>query len=177
MELKGCKADTVTYNVMINGFCKDKDFKTAYKILDEMMGNGCKPDVISYNVILGDLFKDGKWSEANDLFEDMPRRGCAPDVVSYRILFDGFSDAMQHEKAAFILDEMVFKGFAPHSSSICKFVNRLCMERLEDLLWSVLSCLGKINASDADVWWKGPWRSNGLCHHVILASLKYTTAY
>ncbi|XP_015580969.1 putative pentatricopeptide repeat-containing protein At1g53330 [Ricinus communis] len=152
MELKGCKADTVTYNVMINGFCKDKDFETAYKILDEMMENRCKPDVISYNVILGELCKDGKWSEASDLFEDMPRRGCAPDVVSYRIVFDGLSDAMEFKDAAFILDEMVFKGFAPRSSSICKFINRLCQNGDEDLVWSVLNCLGKINAIDTELW-------------------------
>ncbi|XP_050221852.1 putative pentatricopeptide repeat-containing protein At1g53330 [Mercurialis annua] len=152
MKLKGCKPDTVTYNVLINGFCKGKDFETAYKLLDEMSENGFKPDVISYNVILGELCKDGKSSEANDLFEDMPRRGCAPDVLSYRIRFDGLCDALEFKEAAFSLDEMIFKGFTPRSSSICKFVNKLCQERNMDLLWSVLNSLVKINAIDIDLW-------------------------
>ncbi|OAY28807.1 putative pentatricopeptide repeat-containing protein At1g53330 isoform X1 [Manihot esculenta] len=152
MNLSGCKPDTVTYNVMINGFCKDKDFKAAHKILVEMTEKGCKPDVISYNMILGELCKDGNWSEAKDLFEDMPRRGCAPDIVSYRILFDGLCDGMQFNEAAFILDEMIFKGFTPRSSSICKFVNSLCQEGNEGLLWSVLNSLIKANVIDTDLW-------------------------
>jgi pentatricopeptide repeat protein len=152
MKERGYKPDTVTYNVIINLFCKDKDFEAAYRLLDEMVEKGCKPDVISYNVILRELFEEGKRGEANDLFEDMPRRGCAPDVVSYRILFDGFCNGMQFKEAAFILDEMIFKGFVPCSASICKFVNRLCEGKNEDLLRSAFNTLEKGKLVNVDLW-------------------------
>ncbi|XP_065851725.1 putative pentatricopeptide repeat-containing protein At1g53330 [Euphorbia lathyris] len=152
LKSKGCKPDIVTYNVIINGLCKDKDFETAYKILEEMKEKGCKPDIISYNVILSELCKDGKWSEAKDLFEDMPKLGCAPDVVSYRIIFDALCNGMQFKEATFVLDEMIFKGFAPRSPHLCKFVNLLFQERLDDLLVSVLTILGKADLLDMDFW-------------------------
>jgi len=142
----------VTYNAIINGFCNEKDFEAAFRILDEMVEKGHKPDVISYNVIIGGLCKGGKWSEARDLFEDLPRRGCPPDVVSYRTLFDGLTNLMQFKEAAFILDEMIFKGFAPRPASINKLVDRLCHEGNLELLSVVLNSLGKGSIIDADAW-------------------------
>nr|DAD23255.1 TPA_asm: hypothetical protein HUJ06_024718 [Nelumbo nucifera] len=86
----GYKPDNITYiNAMISGFCNEKDFDSAYALLNEMTENkGCKPDVISYNVIIFRFCMDRRLKEAIELFEDVPRRKCAPKV-SYRILFDG----------------------------------------------------------------------------------------
>lgn len=36
LEEKGCKPDTVTYNVLINGFCVENDLESAYGVLDEI---------------------------------------------------------------------------------------------------------------------------------------------
>ena len=57
MREKGCEPDTVSYNVLINGFCVENDLESAYRVLDEMVEKGVKPDVISYNMILGALFR------------------------------------------------------------------------------------------------------------------------
>ncbi|XP_061351613.1 putative pentatricopeptide repeat-containing protein At1g53330 [Gastrolobium bilobum] len=150
MKNSGCKADSVTCNVMIGEFCREKNFEEAYRVLDGM--EGLKQDVISYNVIIGWLCKEGKWREAIDLFEDMPRRQCAPDVVTHRTLFDGLCDWMQFREAAFVLDEMVFKGYVPLSGSLNKFVDGLSREGNSELLSTVLSCLGRGNCFNEDLW-------------------------
>lgn len=160
MKSIGCKPDIVTYNVLINMYCKDKDFASAYKILE----NGLfKPSVTSYNMILGELCKDGKWSEAMDLFEDMPRLGCVPDVVSYRIVFDGLWNGMQLKEAVFVLDEMIFKGFAPLSCHLCKFVSLLFEEKEEGLVVYVLSILGKAELKFWEMIVDMEFEDNKLC--------------
>ncbi|CAI0440638.1 unnamed protein product [Linum tenue] len=147
-----CKPDTVTYNVMISGFCRNQDFSAAYQMFDEMSRKGRKPDVVSYNVVLDALCKHGRWQCAYELFESMPGSGCLPDVLSYRIVFRGLCDGMQFEDAAFVLDEMIFKGFAPHPGSVCAFFGKLCEQRNMEMAWSVLDTLAKGNAIDLDTW-------------------------
>ncbi|EXB52180.1 hypothetical protein L484_004281 [Morus notabilis] len=152
MKVSGCKPDTVTYNAVIHGFCVEKDFEAANEMLNQMVEEGCKPDIITYNIIIGGLCKEGKWVEANDLFEDLPRRGCKPDVLSYRTIFDGFCGCRRFKEAALILDEMVFKGYAPSAASAHKLVGELSQEDNEELLWKVLTSLGKANLVVANIW-------------------------
>lgn len=152
MSIYGCEPDTVTYNAMISGFCEEKDFEAAYRVLDEMKEKDCKPDIISFNVIIGALCKEGKWVEANDLFEDIPRRDCRPDVVTYRTMFCGFCDWNRFEEATSVLEEMVFKGYAPSSTSACKFVNGLFQEGNAELLLRTLNSLANANVIDIHMW-------------------------
>ncbi|KAH8494370.1 hypothetical protein H0E87_020945 [Populus deltoides] len=148
------------YASLIKGVCKNGELSLAFKLKKEMIRNKIELDPAIYSTLISGLFKagrkeealEGKRGEANDLFEDMPRRGCAPDVVSYRILFDGFCNGMQFKEAAFILDEMIFKGFVPCSASICKFVNRLCEGKNEDLLRSAFNTLEKGKLVNVDLW-------------------------
>ncbi|XP_057766415.1 putative pentatricopeptide repeat-containing protein At1g53330 [Salvia miltiorrhiza] len=151
MRRNGCKPDTVTYNAMIHGYCKEKEFVLAFGALSEMEKNGCKPDVISFNVIIGGLCRERKVSEAYDLLEDMPRRGCAPDVVTYRTLFDGFCDVKKFKEAASILDEMNFVGYAHHTCSASKYVDALLLAKNKELL-AYMFMLVKRNSLDRYMW-------------------------
>ncbi|PIN12126.1 hypothetical protein CDL12_15266 [Handroanthus impetiginosus] len=151
MKQNGCKPNTVTYNAMIFGFCQEKEFDKAFEALSEMEKEGCKPDVISYNVIISRLCRVRKVREANDLFEDMPRLKCVPDVVTYRTLFEGFCDVKQFKEAASLLDEMIFMGYAPHSSSVSKYVTELVQGKNAEL-WTFLFSLVKRNSIDGYMW-------------------------
>ncbi|KAL8461979.1 hypothetical protein ACS0TY_033170 [Phlomoides rotata] len=151
MRRNGCKPDTVTYNAIIYGFCREKEIDSAFGALNEMEKQGCKADVISYNVIISSLCREGKVREANDLFEDMRRRKCAPDVVTYRTLFDGFCDVKQFKEAASILDETVFMGYAPHSSSVSKYLNKLVVGENKEVL-TCMFMLVKGDSIDRYVW-------------------------
>ncbi|KAK3026490.1 hypothetical protein RJ639_041787 [Escallonia herrerae] len=133
MKRNGCKPNTITYNAIIFGLCNEKDFDSAFDVLNEMEGGR-------------------KLREANDLFEDMPRRRCAPDVVSYRTLLDGLCDGMQFKEAALILDEMLFKGYVPRAVSINNYVSGLLREGETSLLWTVLDSLAGVNCIDIDTW-------------------------
>lgn len=64
MRKYGDKPNSVVYDAWISGFCKEKDFETAFRLLNEM---GDKANLISYNVLLGGLCKEGKSGEAKDL--------------------------------------------------------------------------------------------------------------
>ncbi|KAM7264866.1 hypothetical protein ACFE04_002549 [Oxalis oulophora] len=43
MKSNRCNPNTMTYNVIINGFVREKDFESAYTNLHEMVEKGCKP--------------------------------------------------------------------------------------------------------------------------------------
>lgn len=64
MRKYGGKPNSVVYDAWISLFCKEKDFETAFRLLNEM---GDKANLISYNVLLGGLCKEGKSGEAKDL--------------------------------------------------------------------------------------------------------------
>ncbi|KAH0850572.1 hypothetical protein HID58_095410, partial [Brassica napus] len=122
MRKKGCEPDTVTYNVLTNGFCVENDLESAYRVLDEMVD------------------------------KDMPRRGCIPDILSYRIVFDGLCEGSQFEEAAVVLDEMLFKSFKPRKDRLEIFLQRLCQSGKLEILGKIISSLSKGSAVDADCW-------------------------
>ncbi|XP_020225989.1 putative pentatricopeptide repeat-containing protein At1g53330 [Cajanus cajan] len=151
MRSGGGKPDSVTCNVLIGEYCREGEIDEAFRVLDEGV-EGVKPDVVGFNVVIGWLCKEGKWREAEDLFRDMPRRRCVPDVVTYRTMFDGLCRWMQLEEAGLVLEEMVFKGYVPRSSSLNEFIGRLGRDGKFELLWKVLSGLGREGFCSEDVW-------------------------
>ncbi|KAL3576571.1 hypothetical protein D5086_021854 [Populus alba] len=131
------------YASLIKGVCKNGELSLAFRLKKEMIRNKIELDPAIYSTLISGLFKAGRKEEALGVWEDMKERG---------ILFDGFCNGMQFKEAAFILDEMIFKGFVPCSSSICKFVNRLCEGKNEDLLRSAFNTLEKGKLVNVDLW-------------------------
>ncbi|KAK9204202.1 hypothetical protein WN943_014460 [Citrus x changshan-huyou] len=54
MKEGGCKPNSVTYNALISGFCKDKDFEAAFTILDEMGHKGILFDGLCVGMQFGE---------------------------------------------------------------------------------------------------------------------------
>ena len=68
MSLKGFVPDEVTYNTLVNGYCKDGNFYQALVLHAEMVSNGLTPNVITYTSLINSMFKSGNMNRAMKFF-------------------------------------------------------------------------------------------------------------
>ncbi|KAD6119341.1 hypothetical protein E3N88_10612 [Mikania micrantha] len=101
------RADTVSYNIIANGFCLKKRTPRALEVLREMVESGLEPTLKTYNVILNGYFKAGQIKEAWQFFLEMKRRKCEMDVVTYTTVVHGYyGDEGEIEKSLEVFERM-----------------------------------------------------------------------
>ncbi|KAL8261333.1 hypothetical protein R6Q59_025382 [Mikania micrantha] len=120
------RADTVSYNIIANGFCLKKRTPRALEVLREMVESGLEPTLKTYNVILNGYFKAGQIKEAWQFFLEMKRRKCEMDVVTYTTVVHGFGVAGEIQKARQVFNEMIGSGILPSVATYNAFIQVLC---------------------------------------------------
>lgn len=78
--------DQVTYNIMIQGCCRNGLLKEAEDLLLKMKSASLFPDVVTYNAIVQGILIRGKYDDAAKIFEEMGARGFSPDTATSRLL-------------------------------------------------------------------------------------------
>ncbi|KAK1359383.1 pentatricopeptide repeat-containing protein, mitochondrial-like [Heracleum sosnowskyi] len=108
--------DLLTYTVLINGWCKVRNFDEARRVWREMIDKGFKPDVVAYNTMLRGFLDDKKVSNAIKLFEVMKTEGPTPNVQSYSIMIRDFCKQKMMDRAVEYFEEMVDYGCEPDTA-------------------------------------------------------------
>lgn len=125
--LKGrFKADTVSYNIIANGWCLIKRTPNALEVLKEMVERGLEPSLTTYNTMLKGYFRAGQIKEAWEFFLQMKKRKCGLDVVTYTTVVHGFGCAGEIKRARRVFDEMVAEGVLPSVSTYNALIQVLC---------------------------------------------------
>ncbi|KAF7818099.1 putative pentatricopeptide repeat-containing protein [Senna tora] len=117
MKEIGVKPDIVSYNSLIDVYCKGKEMAKAYKMIDEMQNEDIVPDVITYTSIIGGLGLIGQPDKARDVLKEMKEYGCYPDVAAYNAAIRNFCIAKRLRDAYSLMDEMVNKGLSPNATT------------------------------------------------------------
>ncbi|KAF8673700.1 hypothetical protein HU200_048449 [Digitaria exilis] len=117
MRELGVEPDLVTYNSLIDCYCKNRDVQKAYKLLDEMRDKDISPDVITYTSLIGGLGLIGQPDKAKDLLKEMHELGCYPDVPAYNAAIRNFVIAKRLGDAFALMDEMASKGLKPNPTT------------------------------------------------------------
>ena len=52
--------DIVTYNTLINAYCREGLLDEVFEVMNSMPGKGLKPGLVTYNAIINGLCKKGK---------------------------------------------------------------------------------------------------------------------
>ncbi|KAJ6374210.1 hypothetical protein OIU78_029838 [Salix suchowensis] len=120
------RADRVSYNVMVNGWCLINRTNKALEMLKEMVKRGLTPNLISYNTMLKGYFRAGQINEAWNFFLEMKKRDCEIDVVTYTTVIHGFGVAGEIKRAQKVFDTMVKKGVLPSVATYNAFIQVLC---------------------------------------------------
>lgn len=117
MKEMGVKPDVVSYNSLIDVYCKGKEMEKAYKVVNEMRNEDIAPDVITYTSIIGGLGLIGQPDKARDVLKEMKEYGCYPDVAAYNATIRNFCIAKRLRDAYSLMDEMVNKGLSPDATT------------------------------------------------------------
>lgn len=117
MREMGVKPDVVSYNCLIDVYCKGREIDRAYKVIDKMRDEQISPDVISYTSIIGGLGLVGQPDKARDVLKEMKEYGCYPDVAAYNAAIRNFCIANRLGDADGLMDEMVGKGLSPNATT------------------------------------------------------------
>ncbi|KAF8019710.1 hypothetical protein BT93_G0415 [Corymbia citriodora subsp. variegata] len=117
MKEMGVKPDVVSYNSLVDVYCKGREIDNAYKVVEKMREEDISPDVITYTSIIGGLGLVGQPDKARDILKEMKEYGCYPDVAAYNAAVRNYCIAKRLGDAYSLLDEMESKGSSPNSTT------------------------------------------------------------
>ncbi|KAG6489183.1 hypothetical protein ZIOFF_050443 [Zingiber officinale] len=91
MVNSGIQLTIVTYNTMLDSFCKEGKADEALRILGDMESrdSGCLPNDVTYNVIINGLSKNGEFNGAKKLLDKMQKSGKELDGWKWHSSFGG----------------------------------------------------------------------------------------
>ncbi|KHN21111.1 Pentatricopeptide repeat-containing protein, mitochondrial [Glycine soja] len=120
------RPDTVTYNILANGYCLIKRTPMALRVLKEMVQRGIEPTMVTYNTMLKGYFRSNQIKEAWEFYLEMKKRKCEIDVVTYTTVIHGFGVAGDVKKAKRVFHEMVKEGVVPNVATYNALIQVLC---------------------------------------------------
>ncbi|XP_010094414.2 putative pentatricopeptide repeat-containing protein At1g02420 isoform X2 [Morus notabilis] len=117
MREMGVKPDVVSYNCLVDVYCKGREIEKAFKVVAKMRDEDIQPDVITYTSIIGGLGLVGQPDKARDVLKEMKEDGCYPDVAAYNAAIRNFCIAKRLGVAYSLMDEMVSKGLNANATT------------------------------------------------------------
>ncbi|KAL3379263.1 hypothetical protein AABB24_000132 [Solanum stoloniferum] len=107
MECMGIKANTVTYNTLIDSYGKAKRFKEMESTLVEMLRRrDCKPDVWTMNSTLRAFGGSGQIEMMEKCYEKFQSAGIEPSIKTFNILLDSYGKTENYEKMGAVMEFM-----------------------------------------------------------------------
>ncbi|XWS46522.1 hypothetical protein CRYUN_Cryun14cG0074300 [Craigia yunnanensis] len=113
----GVKPDVVSYNCLVDVYCKGREMDKAYRVVEKMRDEELWPDVITYTSIIGGLGLVGQPDKAREVLKEMKEHGCYPDVAAYNAAIRNYCIAKRLGDAYSLMDEMVGKGLCPNATT------------------------------------------------------------
>lgn len=136
----GVAPDTVTFNILIKGFCMNSMVDEGFQFFKEMSRFGCDPDVITYNTLVDGLCRARKVTTAHNVLRGMLKKSLDmnPNVVTYTTLIRGY--CMKHDiaDALVVFEEMVSRGLKPNRITYNTLIQGLCEAQKFDKVKMIL---------------------------------------
>ncbi|KAI3498397.1 hypothetical protein L1887_34171 [Cichorium endivia] len=116
MIRKGPHPSNITFNVMINEFCRKGQVQTGESLLHIMRKFHCEPDVYTYNILINAYCIHGQTLNAWSWVELMKEKGCTPSTATFSTIINAFSKEGNIKDAKKTFDQMQVMGVTPNSS-------------------------------------------------------------
>ncbi|KAF2595629.1 hypothetical protein F2Q68_00007506 [Brassica cretica] len=138
----GCRADALTYNVILRGLCGEGRTEEALEMLGQW---GCVEGVHlnkgSYRIILNALCKNGELEKAVEFLSLMSKKGVWPHHGTWNELVVRLCGSGNAEMGIRVLTGFVGMGFKPEPESWRAVVESICKERKLIHVFEVLDSL------------------------------------
>ncbi|XVF27874.1 hypothetical protein REPUB_Repub14bG0146800 [Reevesia pubescens] len=105
--------NSVTYNSIINGFCKLGKVAFVEEVRNDMINAGVKPDVRPYATLIDCHARRRCLDEALRLCDDMVERGLMPNTVVYNSIFHWLYMGGDIGGASLVSSDMIDKHVFP----------------------------------------------------------------
>ncbi|KAK3211811.1 hypothetical protein Dsin_016517 [Dipteronia sinensis] len=105
--------NVVTFNVIIDEFCKNGKIDKANELLELMMKRGVSPTAVTYDTLIYGFCLMGRIDDVRELFVSMINKGCRHDVFSYNITINGYCKNHKLEEAMSPYRDMISEGIMP----------------------------------------------------------------
>lgn len=137
MKYMGVEPDIVSYNCLLDVYCKGREMEKAYKIVSKMRDEGIDLDVITYTTLIGGLGLAGQPDKAREILKEMREYGCYPDTAAYNAAIRNFCIAKRLGDAYNLMDEMVGKGLSPNATTYNVILRSLFWANNLKALWNL----------------------------------------
>ncbi|KAG8387305.1 hypothetical protein BUALT_Bualt02G0007500 [Buddleja alternifolia] len=117
MRDMGVEPDIVSYNCLMDVYCKGREMEKAFKLMNKMRDEGIDLDVITYTSLIGGLGLMGQPDKAREVLKEMREYGCYPDVAAYNAVIRNFCIAKRLGDAYSLMEEMAGKGLIPNATT------------------------------------------------------------
>ncbi|XP_021901204.1 pentatricopeptide repeat-containing protein At3g61360 isoform X1 [Carica papaya] len=141
MVRRGFKANTLTYNIRIDAYCKKGCFGDALRLVEEMDRVNCFPTLETITTLIHGAGVARNIPKARQLFEEMFQRNLQPDIGAYNALISALIRSKDLQAAIRLMEEMeeknighdnmtyhtMFLGMMKSSGleGVCKLYNRM----------------------------------------------------
>lgn len=128
MYAKGLRPDQVTYNTIIQSFCKARNLENAFRLHTEMLARDLVPTPVTYNLLINGLCVYGELADADSLLISLQDRNVNLTKVAYTTIPHCAKGDVQ--RAIFYFGQMMEKRFEISIRDYSAVINRLCKRSL-----------------------------------------------
>jgi pentatricopeptide repeat protein len=105
--LRSAEIDTVTYNTVIWGLCKQGLAYRAFGFLSEMVKKGVCIDSFTCNILVNGFCQIGLVKYAKWVMDDLVNGGIHPDVVGFNALINRYCKAGEANHALKLMESIL----------------------------------------------------------------------
>ncbi|TQD87866.1 hypothetical protein C1H46_026569 [Malus baccata] len=124
----GCEPNSVTYSILVHGYCEIDKLDEAFRLKEEMSEKGCQPSTRTFTVLIKALCDIGSTDKALGLLDEMVTKGCKPNVHTYTVLIDRLCREGKIEEANGMFRKMLADELFPGTVTYNALINGYCKE-------------------------------------------------
>lgn len=133
------KPDIITYNILLNALCMDREVNAAYNFFEFLQKKGYpSPDNVTYGTIIKGLFMVDREDEAFKVFQRMQKTGSEPTLSVYRTLMTCLCRKSKVSRAFTLYLEHLKSLPSRDNDSISTLEKYLFGEKLEQVIRGLL---------------------------------------
>ncbi|KAH7511463.1 hypothetical protein JRO89_XSUnG0200600 [Xanthoceras sorbifolium] len=127
-ELGLPRPNMITYNLMLEGFCKEGMLEDAKTLVESIINSYGFMKLETYNIWLLGLIRNRKLLEAQVVLKEMVDKGMEPNIYSYNILMDGLCKNRMLSDARMVMNLMRNSGISPDTVTYSILLHGYCSE-------------------------------------------------
>ncbi|KAI3982651.1 hypothetical protein MKX01_031390 [Papaver californicum] len=122
------KPNKVTFNTLIDGYCKTGDLDKAFEIRERMKCVGFVPDLRTFNTLLSGICRVNQINEVLELLDEMEKYGFVPDGFTNSSLIEVFSRLGKSDGLLAVSEAVLREGVQLNAYICCPLLKGLCKE-------------------------------------------------